>query len=83
MLVQLHGEETRSVRSSEQSARNGCSVSQQETSNPAVFAAPVTSVRCLTTIENYRSELIWRVMRGDRYPRQGWGRAGFSASCSP
>src|SRR6266853_5976007 len=32
MLVQLHGWESRSAISSEQSARDGCSVSQQETS---------------------------------------------------
>jgi len=83
MLVQPHGEETKSATSSEQSARDGCSVSQQETSARAVFAPPVTSVRCLTVIENYRSELIWRVMRGDRCPRRGSERAGFSASCSP
>jgi hypothetical protein len=32
----------------------------------------------LAMIENYRSELIWRVMRGDPYLRQGLERAGFS-----
>jgi hypothetical protein len=66
MLVQVHGEETRSATSSEQSARDGRSVSQQETSAPAVFAAPITSLRCLTMIENYRRERIWRVLRCDR-----------------
>jgi hypothetical protein len=83
MLVQVHGEETKSATSTEQSARDGCSVSQRETGAPAVFAAPVTSVQCLTMIENYRRERIWRVLRGDRYPRQGCERSGFSASCSP
>jgi len=29
-------------------------------------------------IENYRSDLIWRVMRGNRYLRQGLEGAGFS-----
>ena len=32
----------------------------------------------LAMIENYRSELIWRLMRGDPYLRQGLERAGFS-----
>jgi hypothetical protein len=32
----------------------------------------------LAMIENYRSELIWCVMRGDPYLRQGLERAGFS-----
>ena len=29
-------------------------------------------------IENYRSDLVWRVMRSDPYLRQGLERAGFS-----
>ena len=32
----------------------------------------------LAMIENYRSDLIWRVMRGNRYLRQGLEGAGFS-----
>ena len=32
----------------------------------------------LAMIENYRSDLIWRVMRSDPYIRQGLERAGFS-----
>ena len=32
----------------------------------------------LAMIENYRSDLVWRVMRGDPYIRQGLERAGFS-----
>jgi hypothetical protein len=32
----------------------------------------------IAMIENYRSELIWRVMRGNPYLRQGLARAGFS-----
>jgi hypothetical protein len=32
----------------------------------------------LAMIENYRSDLIWRVMRTDPYIRQGLERAGFS-----
>jgi hypothetical protein len=32
----------------------------------------------LAMIENYRSNLIWRVMRNDPYIRQGLERAGFS-----
>ena len=32
----------------------------------------------LAMIENYRSELVWRVMRGSRYLREGLERAGFS-----
>jgi hypothetical protein len=32
----------------------------------------------LAMIENYRSDLIWRVMRGNPYLRQGLERAGFS-----
>src|SRR6266436_9393768 len=32
----------------------------------------------VSTIENYRSELTWCVMRGDPYLRQGLERAGFS-----
>jgi hypothetical protein len=32
----------------------------------------------LAMIENYRSELVWCVMRGDPYLRQGLERAGFS-----
>jgi hypothetical protein len=32
----------------------------------------------LAMIENYRSDLIWRVMRGNRYLRQGLDGAGFS-----
>jgi hypothetical protein len=31
----------------------------------------------LAMIENYRSDLIWRVMRNDPYLRQGLERAGF------
>jgi hypothetical protein len=31
----------------------------------------------LAMIENYRSELVWCVMRGDPYLRQGLERAGF------
>jgi len=29
-------------------------------------------------IENYRSNLVWRVMRGDPYLQHGLERAGFS-----
>ena len=32
----------------------------------------------LAMIENYRSDLIWRVMRGSAYLREGLARAGFS-----
>ena len=32
----------------------------------------------LAMIENYRSDLVWRVMRGDPYLQQGLERAGFS-----
>ena len=32
----------------------------------------------LAMIENYRSDLVWRVMRNDPYIRQGLERAGFS-----
>jgi hypothetical protein len=32
----------------------------------------------LAMIENYRSDLVWRVMRGDPYIREGLERAGFS-----
>ena len=32
----------------------------------------------LAMIENYRSELVWRVMRGSPYLRRGLERAGFS-----
>jgi len=32
----------------------------------------------LAMIENYRSDLVWRVMRNDPYLRQGLERAGFS-----
>jgi hypothetical protein len=32
----------------------------------------------LAMIENYRSDLVWRVMRSDPYLRQGLERAGFS-----
>ena len=32
----------------------------------------------LAMIENYRSDLIWRVMRGSPYLREGLARAGFS-----
>jgi len=32
----------------------------------------------LAMIENYRSDLVWRVMRNDVYLRQGLERAGFS-----
>jgi len=32
----------------------------------------------LAMIENYRSDLVWRVMRADPYIRQGLERAGFS-----
>jgi hypothetical protein len=32
----------------------------------------------LAMIENYRSDLIWRVMRGNRYLRHGLEGAGFS-----
>jgi hypothetical protein len=38
-------------------------------------------------IENYRSALVWRVMRTNRYVREGLQRAGFTggwlASPSP
>ena len=32
----------------------------------------------LAMIENYRSDLVWRVMRNDPYLRTGLERAGFS-----
>ncbi|HWZ62996.1 MAG TPA: glucoamylase family protein [Steroidobacteraceae bacterium] len=32
----------------------------------------------LAMIENYRSDLVWRFMRGSRYLREGLERAGFS-----
>jgi hypothetical protein len=32
----------------------------------------------LAMIENYRSALVWRVMRGNSYVREGLERAGFS-----
>jgi hypothetical protein len=32
----------------------------------------------LAMIENYRSNLIWRVMRSNPYVQQGLERAGFS-----
>jgi hypothetical protein len=32
----------------------------------------------LAMIENYRSDLVWRIMRNDPYLRQGLERAGFS-----
>jgi len=32
----------------------------------------------LAMIENYRSDLVWRVMRGNSYLQQGLERAGFS-----
>ena len=32
----------------------------------------------LAMIENYRSNLVWRVMRGNPYIRRGLERAGFS-----
>jgi hypothetical protein len=32
----------------------------------------------LAMIENYRSDLVWRVMRSDPYLQQGLERAGFS-----
>jgi len=66
-VVQLHGKESRSATSSEQSARDGCSVSQQETSvlrHRAAFTDMKRSVNRSGVVSGCRSRNHrWRVER--------------------